>query len=246
MLGALNLDPDSFVVGMVAANKGNAPPRKSFPQVFEAFKTFHERHPDSLLYLHTMRENHRDGLDLPMLAKAIGVPQDAILYTPEFELQMGVPEWKMAYVYSNMDVLCAPSYGEGFGIPIVEAQACGVPVIVNDWTAMPELAGPAQWVTEGDRWYNMSQGSWFKAPRVESILARLEDAYDARGDTGLSAGCRSFAEGYDARRVMAEHWAPVLDVLEERLAEKRTDAPLPAVSLNRAARRRQQKTKAAA
>lgn len=229
---AMGIDPDAFVVGMVAANQGQSPPRKAFPQVFEAFAEFHRRHQNSLLYMHTVASNPHAGMNLPALAQVCGIPEGAVVFTPEYELQVGVDYSKMAWVYSNMDVLAAPSYGEGFGIPIVEAQACGVPVIVNDFTAMHELAGPADWKTTGERWYDMAHGAWFQAPHVAAILDRLEQAYDARGDEKLKTECRQFAEGYDARTVMAEHWVPTLAKLEDRLT-----VPQVRPGINRAQRR---------
>jgi glycosyltransferase involved in cell wall biosynthesis len=43
--------------------------------------------------------------------------------------------------YSNSVALVFPSFHEGFGIPIIEAQACGCPVITSNTTACPEVAG---------------------------------------------------------------------------------------------------------
>ncbi len=45
----------------------------------------------------------------------------------------------MVDAYNAMDVLTNVALGQGFGIPILEAQACGTPVIVGDWTSMSEL-----------------------------------------------------------------------------------------------------------
>jgi glycosyltransferase involved in cell wall biosynthesis len=47
----------------------------------------------------------------------------------------------MAKIYSAMDVLLNPAMGEGFGITVLEAQACGTPAIVTDFSAMTEVCG---------------------------------------------------------------------------------------------------------
>jgi glycosyltransferase involved in cell wall biosynthesis len=46
-------------------------------------------------------------------------------------------------VYSMAKVFCFPSYAESFGLPPLEAMACGIPVVVSDTTSLPEVCGPA-------------------------------------------------------------------------------------------------------
>jgi glycosyltransferase involved in cell wall biosynthesis len=46
-------------------------------------------------------------------------------------------------IYSQCDVFLYPSLRESFGIPILEAMACGVPVITSNTSSMPEIAGDA-------------------------------------------------------------------------------------------------------
>ena len=137
----MNLPQDSFVIGMVAANKGR-PSRKSFQQSMEAFRIFSERHDDALLYLHTVASsNHSNGVELPALIDALGIGDKDEMSRPVPDDLQPVPARLIGQVYSAMDVLLGPSQGEGFGIPLIEAQACGVPVIVWDFSSQPELFG---------------------------------------------------------------------------------------------------------
>jgi glycosyltransferase involved in cell wall biosynthesis len=53
----------------------------------------------------------------------------------------GADDGKLSLIYSGALALVFPSYCEGFGWPLLEAQACGCPVITADNTSLPEVAG---------------------------------------------------------------------------------------------------------
>jgi glycosyltransferase involved in cell wall biosynthesis len=138
----------------------------------------------------------------------------------------------LVVLYSAFDVLLNPSMGEGFGIPIVESQACGVPVIVSDHSAMTELCG-AGWLVTGDPWWDAMQEAFFIAPAIDGVLAALEAAYEERANEDLRAYAVEFAQGYDADVVTEEFWLPAL----EKLTANRTVGPLNGGKPNRATRR---------
>jgi len=50
---------------------------------------------------------------------------------------------ELKYIYENATMLCFPSLFEGFGMPLVEAMACGCPVACANVTSMPEVVGDA-------------------------------------------------------------------------------------------------------
>jgi glycosyltransferase involved in cell wall biosynthesis len=209
---------DRFVVGVVAANKGN-PSRKSFREILEAFKRFHDLHPDTVLFLHTEMSGRENGENLWKMVRAFGLPTSAVEVTDQYRMDFdSVKPDVMAAIYSSFDVLLNPARGEGFGIPIIEAQACGIPVIVTDFSAMPELCG-AGWTVECDReWSNIA--SWMARPRVDDIVDALKQAYTHRGDVKLAQKARSFAEGYDADKVLAEHMLPALEQVQARFGDR--------------------------
>jgi glycosyltransferase involved in cell wall biosynthesis len=51
---------------------------------------------------------------------------------------------------NSLDVFVFPTLGEGFGLPVCEAMACGVPVVASNVTTMPELVGKSGLLAKPD------------------------------------------------------------------------------------------------
>lgn len=213
------MDPDKFVVGIVANNKGATPSRKAFPEMFTAFTVLNRIAPDTHLYVHANWQV-KDGIDLQALAAARDIPVEAVTFADQYRYLAGstTPE-QMAWIYSAFDVLLFTSMGEGFGIPALEAQACGTPIIVTDFSAQSELVAPdAGFTVEGQPWWDELQKADFQIPMIEQIVEKLRFAYEYRDhlETRLGPAVREFALQYDADTVMTDYWIPVLAELEDR------------------------------
>lgn len=122
--------PDRFIFRL-----GTIEPRKNVEGVIRAYADWHKR--DKLappLYIaggkgwyYQQVFNLVEELDL---TKQIIFPG----YLPQADL----PLW-----YNSADLFVYPSYFEGFGLPVLEAMACGVPVITSNSSSLPEVAGTA-------------------------------------------------------------------------------------------------------
>lgn len=210
---------DAFVVGMNAANKGNVKIRKSFPQAFAAFGLFVKDHPDAVLLVHSEMAGMGSGVSLPRLAEACGIPAGNVIFTEQYAYKMGLSAQAMVALYQAMDVLMAPSMGEGFGIPVVEAQACGVPVIVSDFSAQPELVGSG-WLIDGLPDWEEGQGAWLHLPNINTIVDALGEAYRGKG---IPANARAKALEYDHQLVFDTYWRPILTELEAKVSVPKVD-----------------------
>jgi glycosyltransferase involved in cell wall biosynthesis len=203
---------DKFVVGMVAANKASGLlHRKAFSENILAFSIFHKRHPDSMMYIHTDPIGAGIGWNLVELIKAAGLPLEAVAFPNPLEYRYGMPKEHLAAFYTGMDVMLATSYGEGFGVPTVEAQACGTRVIASNWAASPDLVSEDSWVVDGQPLWDASQSSWWRSPSVPSIVSALEMAYEA--GRGRSQQAIDFAKQFDVDTVWTKHWEPLLQKL---------------------------------
>ena len=210
---------DKFVVGMNAANKGVSPNRKAFGENILAFSMFAQMHDDVVLYLHTDSIGSLGGIKLQELILSCGIKEHQYAFVDAYVLRNGISQETLATIYTAMDVLLATSYGEGFGIPTIEAQACGTPVIVSEFAASTELMGDG-WLVEGQPLWDAPQSSWFNTPRVPGIVDALEQAYQ-RGQ-GTSEKAVEFASGYNADSVFNKYWKPALRVLGAKGTERPT------------------------
>jgi len=221
--------PDNaFLVMINAANKGR-PPRKAWAQMIFAFAEFARRHDDAYLFLNTDLLGRFEGVPLVPLLMGAGVPASRVRAVSDSMYKTGqITQAHVSDAYAASDVLLSTSMGEGFGLAVIEAQACGTPVIVTDFTAQTELVGAGWMVGWQPDWHAGQQTTW-ATPFIGDIIQRLEQAYEAKGDQKLRAQAAEFARQYDADTVYANHWRPILQDMEGRIA-----APPP---LNRQQRR---------
>jgi glycosyltransferase involved in cell wall biosynthesis len=203
---------DKFVVMMNAANKGASPSRKSFAENMLAFGIFAQDKPDALLYLHTEKDGAMGGVNLIHLLAACGIREDQYKIVDQYAYRTGFPQQALASMYAAADVLLSASMGEGFGLAVIEAQACGTRVIVSDFSAQPELVGSG-WAVEVQPFWDNAQRSWFCTPQVGSIVDALRHAYDA--PRGVDQVAVDFAQAYNADAVWEAHWKPVMKGLAE-------------------------------
>lgn len=106
---------------------GNPKPHKNFSRVLSAFESLvkEDHYPGKLVSI---------GLPPGNLSPAL---RDRVLFLPH----CSDPE--LGLFYSGADLLVAPSLYEGFGLPVLEAMACGCPVLISDQGALPEISGDA-------------------------------------------------------------------------------------------------------
>ena len=202
----MGVPEEGFLVGIVAANKANGQiHRKAFAENLLAFALHLKKYPDSFLYIHTEPSKAYGGFDLSILLRMVGIPRENVLMPDPFMLRTGYPEKHMAAFYTAMDVLLSTSYGEGFGIPTVEAQACGTRVITSNFAASKDLASEDSWKIDGQPFWDEAQASFFQIPSTNQIVKALEESYHNRGE---SKEAIKFASQFDADFVWTSKWLP--------------------------------------
>lgn len=189
-----------FVVGAVAANTR----RKRLDLVIEAFARFFRRTGEGSLLIKTDRRVGLDKTDLNMLAAAQGVRHNVRILEGSFD------EPRMAAVYNSMDLYLTLSEWEGFCIPVIEAMACGLPVVTHRVQGPGEIVPYDDLIVSGSK-ETIDGGVKLLAADPEEASAVLLFAYNNRRRLqGLGTdGRAAVTEMYDIR-VVAELWKRLL------------------------------------
>ncbi len=113
---------------------GNLQPRKNIGRLIQAFSHVHQSFKNYKLVI--VGKDHWQSSTLYTLVENLGLVHSVIFtgYVPADEL---------AFLYNAAQLFVYPSLYEGFGLPILEAMACGTPVISSNTSSMPEVTGSA-------------------------------------------------------------------------------------------------------
>jgi len=234
------LKPDDYVIGIVAINRA----RKMIPQMMKGYKRFLEMNPDiknAHLFLWTNVYPTR-GATRPIMGVAdVGVnllnemhnlgiaagPNDARWMDPNsFNKLMrlgGLKDYDpnpeepdLVKLLNCFDVHLATTGGEGFGLTLIEAQACGIPVIATEYAAAPEQVGAGLTVRPSDFIVMNTPGTRYAVPDADGIAEALTKIYNADPEK-LARRARSFALRYDWDRIISQYWQPFLEEAETEL-----------------------------
>jgi glycosyltransferase involved in cell wall biosynthesis len=204
----LGLPQDVFIWGMIAANKEN-PPRKSFQEAIEAFKVFSDAHPEARLFIHT-QQIAPGNFPIREYVQYLGVAEK-VFFLDQMIASFFATREDIETQYNAMDALLNPSQTEGFGLTIVEAQACGKPVVVNNCHSMPELIIPGKTGEIAEvytrRWTNAL--SFWEVPSPETIWVAMEKVYQKLKENPhqVEDNCRkNVVDNFNIDTIFKEKW----------------------------------------
>jgi len=215
---------DAYLVGIVAANTGTLIyDRKGWSNMAYALAAVQRRRSDLWVYVHSLNRGP-EGIDLMRMFEGTGCDLRRIVIADEYAMKRHLyTDGDMAGIYSSFDVLLSASRGEGCGLAPWEAMACGVPVIVSNWTAQAEVVGPAFDIrrTETEKFaagwrvhvqpdWDARQGSSFGFPLIDEIAGAIDDMYGHRGDESMRQGALARAATRRADHVFDTCWRPIL------------------------------------
>jgi glycosyltransferase involved in cell wall biosynthesis len=205
---ALGIDDSIFLVGMIGAHY-QIPDRKGFPYAFEAIKNLSSEHDNVKAFIFTQLKQNQDGyLDLEGVRDTMGLGN-----TVGFCRDMGpryISSDEMRDMLCGFDVLLQPSMTEGFGLPVIEAQACGTPVVVNRATALTELSGPLTIGAEPAGSMMGPDGTLISIPDVNGITQALTMIYEDWESGKANHDGRWARDKFSWDILYDKHWRPLL------------------------------------
>lgn len=213
-------DDETFFVACFNRNQL----RKDLARSMYAFHLFHEKHPNSILYMHARQEDL--GGSLPQQAILLGIPvlgdDPEIIFTPPgYNEVVGMPRETLNKFYNAADVCISTSMGEGWGLTTTEAMAAGTPFIGPRNSSFMEILGDGE-----ERGYLVPSGGpdlWMmpygvmNQPKdivsVTDMVATLEYVHYYRDEAMQKAArARAWTEEHTWSH-MNEHWSAFLTTI---------------------------------
>lgn len=209
-------EDDIFIFGTVAAN-GDKEDRKSHSRSMKAMRYFLDQNPGvkNIIWLyHTVPDDER-GMPLLSVSHKLGLDNIIRFMHPSL-VSIMLTEQDLATLMNCFDVHLLCSKREGFGMPILETQSCGVPNICHDFSSMTELVQGHGWLCKslgyGLNLETTPINAETAAPDVYDIAKCIEDAYfhpDKVKKYGEAS--REFALQFDWETIVKDRWVPLLD-----------------------------------
>jgi len=214
---------DTFVFGSVCANsdKEMGGGRKSWGVCMKAMRYFLDNNPDvkDIVWLaHTNPADPR-GFPLVNMARKYNLENIIKFASPEVQ-KTGLSEQQMVVLYNAFDVCLNPAKREGFGLPVLEAMSCGIPVIAHDFSSMTELVEGHGWLVKSVcRDLNMELTPLLAEtaiPDVYDLADKMKQAYfkDKRREK-YGKLSRKFALQYNWDDIIHDKWVKFFEDIEE-------------------------------
>lgn len=171
---AFGFDKDGFLILRVDKNSG----RKDFGATFKAVVPVMKRHEDIQVHFHTQSKQMQSGVDLEVLIQREPDIAAKRWFLPGMtDSWIGWDQVDLNALYNAADLFVSTSRGEGYGLTLVESLACGVPVIAQNVSAIPEVVGPGGLLIEPQRLITVPSGEDIWLSDIEAFSDAIEFLY---------------------------------------------------------------------
>jgi len=220
-----NIEEGKFVFGTVGANSDKED-RKFHLGMMKAMRYFLDNNPDvkDIVWLYHTNPSDPRGLPLLWMMKKMKL-ENIIRFTLPDVFNIGLSEDKLVRMYNTMDVHLLCSKREGFGLPILESQACKVPNIVHDFSSMPELVKGHGWIAKSVakdlNYLTTPLCADCAIPDVYDIADKISRAYfKDREREKYAKVSRQFSLKFNWDDLIINKWLPLLEEIENDIKPK--------------------------
>lgn len=188
--------------------------RKMWPRTLEIFRSFAQDKDDVLLHIHCDPYDPASLLDdysydIVSDIKFLGLTEK-VRFTRGFTIRRGASLRNLAALYRAADVHLLSSFGEGFGIPTLQAAAAGVVPMASAYTASFELVKGHGEAVRVDRFMRDAWGLRRALIDIDDAVKKLDRLYYDRALLrSQSKAAHKFAEPYGWRRIIPQ-WDELL------------------------------------
>ena len=200
---AFGFDPDHFLVGRVDTNSG----RKDYPALIKALWPLMRKYGDIDAHFHCEDQGPTAGIRMQaLLSREAATVDPKRFHFPGLHNSFeGWPLADLNVLYSAFDCFVSTSRGEGFGLTLLEAAACGTPIIAQNVSAIPEVVGDGGILLEPERLFTTPAGEDTWLPDVPAFTNAIERFYGSKGlrkDLGEAgaAHAKTFSWDFAAQR----------------------------------------------
>lgn len=195
-------------------------PRKNIPNLIKAFQMEFSLEEDVCLIIKTMNMG---------LVEDINKAVEEIRQDPKgakvHVVEAGLKQEELGTMYTGADCFVLPTHGEAWGLPLIEALACGIPVITTGWGAPDEiLRGEDGQPLPGVRFlkyqkaltdtnYTYLQGNYWAEPSIPDLMRAMREAFENKEEQRKQAllGSEIIRQKYT--------WQKCCEPIKERLED---------------------------
>jgi glycosyltransferase involved in cell wall biosynthesis len=250
---ALGISDDAKIVGTVMRNQR----RKLFPDLFESFSKYLKKSGDTNAYLYCHTSYPDNGWPLAELIVQHGIASRTLLTyhceacgsvfasffsnpirncskcgnfsAKSSSVNHGIDVPTLANVYNCMDLYIQCANSEGFGLPTIEAAACGVPVMATDYSAMSSEVRKVGgiMIPPLNTYKEMETGCRRACPDTDFIAEKIGEVLSQPEAKRRSMGFKTrqlFEENFSWDKT-AKVWEGVIDSLKDTPSQLHWDSP---------------------
>lgn len=217
----LGYDSDTFLV--VRADKNSQ--RKDYAATYKALRPVLRAHKDVAVHFHCLPKAS-DGFDLRAVMWNDEDIRDRVNFSPGLTGYTGWPEQHLALLLAAADLYVSTSWGEGFGLNLLESLACGTPVIATDCSAITEVVGPGGILVPPGGVTTNPMGQDMALPDIDGFTAAIERFYRShklRRELGVAAAAHATKFSWDVATDRFEQSAT--DAIARNEADLKEKAP---------------------